>query len=481
MGEGITYAFSLPFLRTYFLVTDPACLEYMLKANLANYEKGQVFQHNLGALLGHGIFLSDGERWLWQRKLAAHIFNVRSFKQYIKAVFAEKMALLNKVLQKSISSQKPVDLHDLMYRFTLDSFGTIGFGVDPGCLKSENKVAFAAAFDEAQVVLNERFWLPAWPLVELISGRAFTVSRDIRAVKRFAVNIIKQRQALMAKEAAAAAPATASITLNGSQQLSSSKQDLPHLERAGGAAQEALADEGAVPRDLLSLFMEATGPDSKPLTNRELIDTVLNFIIAGRDTTAQALSWTFYLLMQHPKVEERLLQEVRQVLGSAVGSSGQGVKPSYDQIRQLRFARACFMEALRLYPSVPQDVKYAVAADVLPDGTHIPKHAQVMYSPFIVNRLKVFWGQDADQFRPDRWLEMETQPSPYRYLSFNAGPRICLGQRLAELEAVYVLTGLLAQYSFRQVVPGSKVDYAFSTTLPMKQGLHVFVQTRAGG
>lgn len=79
-----------------------------------------------------------------------------SFKQYIKAVFAEKMGLLNQVLQKSISSQKPVDLHELMYRFTLDSFGTIGFGVDPGCLTSEKKVAFAAAFDEAQVVRGPR-------------------------------------------------------------------------------------------------------------------------------------------------------------------------------------------------------------------------------------------------------------------------------------------------------------------------------------
>jgi len=77
MGEGTTYAFSLPFLRTIFLVTNPVCLEYILKAKLSNYEKGQVFEKNLGPLLGHGIFTADGEQWLWQRKLAAHIFNVR--------------------------------------------------------------------------------------------------------------------------------------------------------------------------------------------------------------------------------------------------------------------------------------------------------------------------------------------------------------------------------------------------------------------
>jgi len=129
-------------------------------------------------------------------------------------------------------------------------------------------------------ILNERFWLPLWPLVEVFTGRTFTVARDIKEVKRFAADVIKQRQALMAKEAASPASATASIT------LSSSKQGISHLDRDAGAAQEA-ADEGGVPRDLLSMFMEASGPDGKPLTNKQLIDTVLNFIIAGRDTTAQ--------------------------------------------------------------------------------------------------------------------------------------------------------------------------------------------------
>jgi hypothetical protein len=125
--------------------------------------------------------------------------------------------------------------------------------------------------------------------VELFTGRTFTVARDIKEVKRFAANIIKQRKALMVKEAAAAAPPATASTI-----LSSSKQGIAHLDRDAGAAQEA-ADEGGVPRDLLSMFMGASGPDGKPLTNKQLIDTVLNFIIAGRDTTAQVNQGLFVL------------------------------------------------------------------------------------------------------------------------------------------------------------------------------------------
>lgn len=92
--------------------------------------------------------------------------------------------------------------------------------------------------------------------------------------------------------------------------------------------------------------------------------------------------------------------------------------------------------------------------------------------------MKPYWGPDADSFRPERWLEMCSAPSPYSYLSFNAGPRLCLGQRLAEIEGVYVLAGLLARFRFRPAVPLEDVGYALCTLLPMKTGLPVVVEQR---
>eukprot|EP00878_Enallax_costatus_P017397 GHUV01018271.1.p1 GENE.GHUV01018271.1~~GHUV01018271.1.p1 ORF type:complete len:223 (+),score=37.08 GHUV01018271.1:947-1615(+) len=133
-------------------VTDPACLEYILKNNNDTFVKGKMWVKNFGCLLGHGIFTSDGEQWLWQRKLATNIFSVKSFKRYMDEVFAAKLGLLINRLATSASTGAPVDLHELMYCFTLDSFAQIGFGVDPGCLTSQDKVPFAAAFDRAQVV-----------------------------------------------------------------------------------------------------------------------------------------------------------------------------------------------------------------------------------------------------------------------------------------------------------------------------------------
>ncbi|KAF8067302.1 CYP704B1 [Scenedesmus sp. PABB004] len=473
-----TFSFAVPTLPRFFMVTDPASLEYVLKTHNDSFVKGKVFERNFGELLGHGIFTQDGASWLWQRKLATHIFSVRGFKQYINEVFGAKMEQLTAKLADAAAAGGCVDLHDLMHRFTLDSFGTIGFGVNPGCLAAEGRVPFAAAFDEAQVVsgrgaaarraargvsaapprgpcsgpacgggaqiVNARFWVPLWPLVELLNGSRARLARDSTAVRRFAADIIATRRARLA--AAAAAPA---------------------------AAGDGAGEEAPPPSDLLSLFLDATGPDGRPLSEAQLVDAVLNFIIAGRDTTAQALSWTFYELMRHPAAEAALVAEVRAALGDG------GARPSYEQVRGLRFTRACFLEALRLHPSVPEDVRYASRRHVLPDGSVIPRGGQVVYSPYVVNRLTSFWGDDADDFRPERWLSLEAMPSPYSYLTFNAGPRLCLGQRLAELEGVYVLAGLAGRFAFARAGPNPPGPrYTVASTLPMAGGLRVAVAER---
>jgi len=204
-----------------------------------------------------------------------------------------------------------------MYRFTLDSFSRIGFGVDPGCLTTPGKIPFAQAFDRAQVIANMRFWMPLWQLLQVLSGDAFRLAHDVRVIRAFATDIINQRRRALDKHKQhkeQQQEEQRDSQLTSDQQKPSSRLAVrTNAAAAGGGVGDGSADESC---DLLSMFMSAVTPDGSPLTEQQLVDTVINFIIAGRDTTAQALSWTFYLLLLHPEVQAKLLQEVEQVLGT---------------------------------------------------------------------------------------------------------------------------------------------------------------------
>ncbi|KAJ3320035.1 hypothetical protein HDU76_000402 [Blyttiomyces sp. JEL0837] len=151
--------------------------------------------------------------------------------------------------------------------------------------------------------------------------------------------------------------------------------------------------------------------------------------------------------------------------------------PTYDQLKKMDYANAVFHESLRLFPSVPREMKQANANDILPDGTQIPKGSLIVWHPYSMGRLESIWGPDAKQFKPERWLKMEKQVSPYDYPVFNAGPRVCLGKSMAELEGVFVLVGLLRGFEIT-VLEGQNVTYGMSLTLPMRNGLKVLVKAR---
>ncbi|KAJ3061531.1 hypothetical protein HK102_009078 [Quaeritorhiza haematococci] len=137
-------------------------------------------------------------------------------------------------------------------------------------------------------------------------------------------------------------------------------------------------------------------------------------------------------------------------------------------------------EILRLYPSVPANVKTNVKDDYLPDGTFIPAYSLVSFFPYAMGRSEKIWGTTAKQFIPERWIDEKgniKKESPYKWPAFNAGPRTCLGQNLAMFEAVTVLAILLRKFRF-EIVPDQTVTYMTSLTLPMRDGLKVHVRRR---
>ncbi|KAG8699115.1 hypothetical protein FRC09_006833 [Ceratobasidium sp. 395] len=184
--------------------------------------------------------------------------------------------------------------------------------------------------------------------------------------------------------------------------------------------------------------------------DREMIaNELINLLLAARDTTASMLTFTVYLLAMHPEVMDRLRSEVLETVGETA-------TPTYDQIKQMRYLRAVLNEVLRLFPSVPLNERASSHPVVLPARpTETPlympgPHASMIYSTLLMQRDPDLWGPTADLFDPSRWLDHRHKSilsDPFRFIPFNAGPRICLGQQFALNEGSFVLIRLLQNFS----------------------------------
>lgn len=237
--------------------------------------------------------------------------------------------------------------------------------------------------------------------------------------------------------------------------------------------------------DLLSRFMKKKDADGNHFSPAVLKRIALNFVLAGRDTSSVALSWFFHLVMTHPAAEGKIVREISSVLRATRGpdTAKWTEEPlTFDEADALVYLKAALAETLRLYPSVPEDFKYVVADDVLPDGTAVPAGSTLTYSIYSVGRMKSVWGEDCLEFRPERWLSAAgdrfVPPAEgYRFVAFNGGPRTCLGKDLAYLQMKSVAAAVLLRYRLA-LAPGHRVEQKISLTLFMKRGLRVHLTPR---
>ncbi|KAF8948554.1 cytochrome P450-dit2, partial [Haplosporangium gracile] len=233
-------------------------------------------------------------------------------------------------------------------------------------------------------------------------------------------------------------------------------------------------DAGLGRKDLLQLFMDiGSEEDGTPLSDEMLVDSVLNFIIAGRDTTAQALAWTFYLMHRRgadPAIVQRMQEETDSIL--------KGGQPTYESTKQQKFAEACFHESTRLFPAVPRSSRICTQDDELPGGIKVYKGERVNWNTWAMGRDEKIWGPDAKVYNPFRWMEMKEKPHSSKFLSFHHGPRTCLGQGFAVTEAVTLMSMFFQKFTFELENPDQKADYLPSITLPLAGGLRVRVNRR---
>ncbi|KAK3815803.1 MAG: cytochrome P450 [Linnemannia gamsii] len=405
---GPVWSISLPVIGRMIQGDTPEMVEHVLKSNFWAYEKGPLLKGALGDLFGSGIFASDGATWKFQRKQASHIFNVKAFREYTSDVFVKEAEKVLEYLGKAADAGTEIDFHALMLHFTLDSFGAVSFGESFGCLENiESKVDFAVSFDDLTATCSDRLMDPAWKIREALTAVGAKAKYDKALIRKHSLEVIERRRK------------------HGFQ----------------GAK-----------KDLLQLFMEAKDDDGQLLSDEYLVDIILNFTIAGRDTTAQALSWMFYLLNRDgtdKDIMKNLIQEVDDVLG----------------------------DALRIFPSVPRNLKICVQDDILPDGTKIYVGEWFTWSSYVMGRSEKIWGPDAREYKPSRWINTE-KPSQGKFSSFHAGPRVCLGQNFAVLEALTVIGMILQKFELTLVDSAKLPPYGVSVTMPMLEGLPMRVHRR---
>lgn len=208
-------------------------------------------------------------------------------------------------------------------------------------------------------------------------------------------------------------------------------------------------------------------------------DSALNFLSAGKDTTAQSFTWTLYALLRNPAELTRLRSEVETFV-TQIKKEKQDSKLTVADLQpaNVPYLMAVYYEALRLYPAIPLEIQECQQDITLPDGTNLPKNAVVVWCIWAINRSKEIYGEDADSFRPSRWLDEEgkfVSRSPFEFPVFNGGPRSCLGRKMAELIAMFLIVVTLSDFEILEASENSEMLVAKraqnSLTLPMAGGL----------
>ncbi|ONK70830.1 uncharacterized protein A4U43_C04F1970 [Asparagus officinalis] len=421
---GCTFKFHGPwFLNMDFLVTcDPANVNHIFNVNFSNYPKGDEFIE-IFDILGDGIFNADYDSWKIQRKRAHGAMSSNNFRGFVAKCSEDKVAnALFPLMHKMAKEGCPVDLQDVFLRLTFDLTSKLVFGVDPGCL-SEGfpTIPFARAMDDAMEALFFRHIVPPpwWKLMRWL-------------------NIGKERK----------------------------------LHDAWGVIDDFVAQniekkkEGKIyGEDLLTSYMEE---DSKETNDKFLRDTTVNLMLAGRDTTGVALTWLFWLLANNPEVKSKILDELRE----------NSNEKTHD-ISKMVYLHAALCECLRLYPSVPFEHKGAVKTEDLPSGK-AKSHEKILFSTYSMGRMEGVWGEDCSEFKPERWISekgrLRHEPS-YKFLSFNCGPRTCLGKDIAFTQMKIVAAAMISKFDV-ELVKGHVVEPKHSIILHMKDGLLVRVKER---
>ncbi|KAI0118045.1 putative cytochrome P450 alkane hydroxylase [Hypoxylon sp. NC0597] len=399
-ANGLTFTTNTYF-RTTINTCDPTLIQNVLSFQFQDFGMGPLRRKSASPLLGRGIFTTDDEIWAHQRALIRPSFVRAQVTDF--SIFGHHVDQLIALIARR---NYEVDLQQLFFRMVLDSNSEYMFGESVGLMSenaSESATTFHHALDYAQ----------QGTILRLRLGNLMFAHRDKKfrdscgIVHAYADKFVSQALEYRRKQAT----------------FPSEKKD---------------TDEGG--RQKYVFLNELAKDTDDPILLR---DQIVNMLLAARDTTAGLLAFVFFMLARRPDVWAKLRADVLEHYCEPL---------TYEAIMDMKYLRYVVHETLRLFPPIATNSRMANKDTVLPVGggpdgkspLFVAKHHVVTYSTFVMHRRKEFFGEDAEEFRPERW---ENLRPGWEFLPFNGGPRICPGQKFALTESSYTIARLLHAFS----------------------------------
>jgi len=404
--------------RRTFVVNEPNGVRHVLLDNAQNYKKSELSRRILEPGLGRGLITTDGELWRRHRRIMAPAFDPRSVAGYapvMTEVTEEMLAQWDALPERS-----EVDVAVAMMHTTLHIISRAMFSSDSDEIVDVVERGVSEYQTTVRPNLLDLLHFPEW-LTELISPR-------------MADGILDEFDA-----------------------------SVDRLLTERGRAPDA------EPKDLLARLIAARDTETGGgMTAQEVRDQVVTIFMAGHETTAQALAWTWYLLSQHPAAEAKLRAELASVL--------EGRTPRHEDVANLPYARMVLEEAMRLYPPAHTLGRQPIAADEV-SGHRIPAGSTVLIVPWMLHRKPSLWERP-DRFEPERFSPERAAARPrFTYLPFGAGPRICIGAAFAMEEGILILATMAQRYRLR-LKPGHPVEPQGLITIRPRYGLPMILERR---
>ncbi|PUZ78254.1 hypothetical protein GQ55_1G438600 [Panicum hallii var. hallii] len=420
--------------KSFLIVSDPGIAKHILRDNSKAYSKG-ILAEILEFVMGTGLIPADGEIWRVRRRAIVPALH----QKYVTAMiglFGEASDRLCQKLDKAASDGEDVEMESLFSRLTLDVIGKAVFNYDFDSLSYDNGIVEAVYVTLREAEMRSTSPIPTWeiPIWKDISPRQKKVNEALKLINTTLDELIAICKRLVEQE------------------------DLQFHEEYMNEQDPSILH-----------FLLASGDD---VSSKQLRDDLMTMLIAGHETSAAVLTWTFYLLSKYPKVMAKLQDEVDSVLGDSL--------PTIEDVKKLKYTTRVINESLRLYPQPPVLIRRSLEDDML-GGYPIGRGEDIFISVWNLHHCPKHWD-DAEVFNPERWPLDGPNPNEinqnFSYLPFGGGPRKCVGDMFATFETVVATAMLVKRFDF-QMAPGAPpVDMTTGATIHTTDGLKMTVTRR---
>ncbi|KAG5570785.1 hypothetical protein H5410_060551 [Solanum commersonii] len=392
---------------------------------------------------GDGVFAVDGDKWKEQRKLSSPDFSKRVLRDVNSIVFRRNAAKLANILYEAANSNNTVDIQDLLLKSSMDSLFQVAFGIElESVCRSMSELSFWRYIDLF------------WRIKKVLNiGSEAKLKRSGQILDWYIYNLISTK----------------------TEQLSHDHQH----------------DSSRKEENILSRFWHYSTTNPKYLR-----DILVNFMGGGKDTTGMTLAWFIWSLCKHPQVQEKVALEIKDAAKSNIGTTISDFASHLNEeaMDKMYYLQAVLSETFRTSSfysiesqlelntscRVPQN--FNVYNDVLPDGYNVNKGDMVAYQPYAMGRMSNIWGDDAQEFKLERWIDENgsfKQESPSNLpFSRSAGPRICIGKEFAYRQMKITAAVLLRFFIFKLADGSRPVTYKTMIQLHIAGGLHVRAMQR---